>query len=131
MIQFTLHEGLFRQSVKVLIGTQDDFNKFMKRNYKYEVGSDNFDGLFVSLPKGEFESHFIYLKYFPETPYSIGVLCHEVLHFVFHICTNSGIKKHKHSEETYTYLHQQLIEKALEKISKFANTKKIEDGKSS
>lgn len=67
----------------------------------------------------------------PETPYSIGVLCHEVLHFVFHICTNSGIRKHEHSEETYTYLHQQLIEKALEKISKFANTKKIEDGKSS
>lgn len=130
MIQFTLHDGLFRQSVKFLVGNREHFTKFMKRNHKFDVGSDKFDGLFVSIPKEDCESYFIYLKELPQTPYSIGVLSHEVLHFVFHICSTCGIKKHAHSEEAYTYLQQQLIEKVLEKINKFAdNNKIIDDGK--
>ena len=89
--------------------------KKYKIKCKEECTHKDYDGFFL-----HFENNItlIRLYFYPETPYHLSVLQHEILHAVFYILKQSGIKLSNKSEEAYTYLLENITQKVLKKIKK-------------
>jgi hypothetical protein len=52
----------------------------------------------------------LWMRYFPETPFEIGILAHEAAHCGLHILTNIQID----DEHTYCYLQEQIVREVME-----------------
>lgn len=82
-----------------------------KDKYKddYEMGNGM---LYTELPKG----YIMLICHCDDWIDTVGLVSHECLHLTHYVLQRAGITLTKESEESFTYLHEKLVEKVLTEI---------------
>lgn len=91
---------------------------------------------FSRITEAQFTPHrsadIIRLKRGPDDAYNKGVLCHEILHAVFHILRTIGMPHSNKSEEAYAYLNDYItIEFYKEYEKRLKLEKRLQNDKNS
>jgi len=109
----------------ILIGTHTEKEDYLNDKFGYglmETNSrtaGNAQCITVETKKGR--ERFLWFERVNTEPEELGLVVHEVLHFVFAELKDAGIKHSEESEEIYTYLLQHIVVNlfaALEKPKK-------------
>lgn len=106
--------------------TEDRIHRYLRQQLKCkpslidsmkesDAGKKNWDGNCIQFDNGAL---LIRIKKRVINPATIGLLGHEVIHAVGYILRGRGIPFNDDTEEAYTYLHQELMTKALRKCAK-------------
>lgn len=98
----------------------DDLIKYFKRKYQFDYEPDNdFDAIHYRIEnktQGLKHNYILFLSKFNNTPEGIGILNHELLHLIYDVLQEVGMKYSGDSEEAYTYYFDYLTEKILNKL---------------
>lgn len=102
---------LKKHKTKNSIDTQ---RHILENKDKYLDNFENSGGgmLYTELPKG----YVMLISHCDNWIDTVGLVAHESLHLTHYVLHRAGISLTKESEESYTYLHEKLVEKVLEGI---------------
>ena len=98
----------------------DWLNKIQKER-KFDYDDEECDGGYYDFKKtikAIDVRRIIWLKEFRNTAESIGILSHEILHYVIRTLHNKGITLDHNSEEAYTYLFDYTLTACLKALKK-------------
>jgi len=117
-IQFTI--PLYAITIIFCWDVDDEsYSRFIKQRFGMDASGDmTGDGLFtrfVNTTGGDIGVIAMSTDTFTGTPYQYSVLAHECLHATFRLLKSRGLRYSRASEEAYTYLMDELIEKAAAK----------------
>lgn len=113
---FIVHSCTFKADVVITYAEPYEIFQWLNRHSDYPL-AEECEKDFVFGPTTEaravlLESGVIILRFRSRRP-PLPVFCHELLHAVFMILGRRGLQLTTDSEEAYTYLFEELMEKAL------------------
>ena len=125
--EIVLRDNIFHRQLNILIGGSiEELVKLANEELDTEVeGNETSDGCHFSVVKRGYIFRFIWLPEFKFSPYSIGVLNHELIHFTFSSLTDLQVKIEKESDEVFAYFHQSYFPRALEELQKLCSCAKM------
>jgi hypothetical protein len=111
---------LYHRDIRILANfSREELIRYLRRTYKVKVFADDFcqghAGFFQLTPdaRGYGQRSFIWLSSFEWTIGDLATLTHEILHAVFKILEDAGVKPCDASDEAYTYYAGWLMAQAL------------------
>ena len=99
------------ESTVYLVLSEDctkSFNSYAKK-YKWDPEEEDNQGYFI---KDNVQEYYMFLPFDAK----LGTIAHEVLHATFDILQDHGVTLSPESEESFTYLHDYLIQKVQDKL---------------
>jgi hypothetical protein len=117
---YKIRDDMYRSKIYVIVNPKpEELAALFRKRYKYEYEHNANHGAFVmKMENNEAGIRHFYMIFneFKNDPYGISSFCHELVHLVFLILRDTGIKPCEDSEEAYTYYTGYLAERILNKI---------------
>lgn len=108
----TGHNPLTGKDFPVIIGTNEDKLAFLRKKYGPILDKDaefTGDAQCITVPTADGNDRLLWFKRVSTTPEDLGLIMHEILHFVFAELRDMGVKPSEDSEEVYTYFMQNIV----------------------
>lgn len=116
---FKIADSIYSSRLWVVVNCSfyDVSNWYNKRYDKYLEQSDDVDGFHaVCYTKKHGIEHLVWTKTFDWEIYEEAILAHEILHFVFSVLGDAGMRLTPESGEAYTYFFQKTFQDCLQKM---------------
>lgn len=118
---FVIKDGVYNSCSDIIIGDNDFFIKFLKRNkingHKINPSWCAETGVFYN-NNGSLAGNYIRLPNISFTNEDYKTIVHELSHLTFNILKQVGVKYGANNQEPYAYLLESLLGKFLEKAIK-------------
>ena len=118
MINFTIRNLSYRATLEVLMDCDlSELVKLVKKRKIINTGelSNDSDGYAITTTS---QYGIIWIRNFSYIPTSIATMVHEIEHYRNNILRSAGIELSEETEEAYTYIGTEIIEKVLTKNEK-------------
>ena len=114
---------IYKRGISVFIGSPEELRAWCKKTYNEDKDDEDFNKSLEECSYGVADFHYgaeyavVRLPKFPKTPMEIAYTAHELLHATQWLLWYSGLNYDDcHiNNEAYTYLHEHLVRKKIEK----------------
>jgi len=127
--RFTIFTGVFDSAVTFYVGSpkriltalvNTDHCAVKERQGHIDfINKTGSNGFSMELrDEDSIKTHVIWLKKWDGTPASIGVLSHEITHYILDVMDDKGIPVRVENSEVQAYMQEYVLRKALEELAK-------------
>jgi len=112
-------DKFYGEDLILYVGPRDDFITYLSKKYKVAVNAgESKDGQYCQVRdhKGKLH-HYMWLRDFQWRIMDLGLLVHEIFHYMNWVLDDIGLELTKESEEAYTYFYQAVYQDVLEKLA--------------
>jgi hypothetical protein len=129
---YQVKDRMFEQNITLVYNKPlNQFKGYLKRRFGYCLDGDGFDGQCLRLyMSGEPVEYVIWLEKFDCLINQYGLLAHELMHLVYFVMEDTGIRYSEDSVEVFCYYLQSIMSECIYGLTLKPNKNKIQ-GKTS